>query len=394
MIIEIISLTLLSIVLIYVSLSVLWPFVFSLKAWITKSKNSIPTQGKLNKILVMIPAYKEDGVILNSVKDALRQNYPLNKMEVLVIADSMREETLGKLRQTEARLIEVNFENSNKSKALNYALQQFENGAFDIAVVLDGDNHMCPDFLQNINAEYNLGKKAIQGQRIAKNDNGSVSALDGLSEIINNHIYCKGQYLIGGSSRLSGSGMAFCFSLFKEAMSNIDVINGFDKYLELEITKTGERISYCEQAKILDDKVAQTKAFKKQRTRWLAAQYICLTHNWKDGIYQLIKNRNWDFAQKIILLALPPKLLFIPVLGIMALITALIPSIGLQVFFSTAFVLSVCTYLIAIPASFYSFQNVQNLLKLPLISVITLGALLNLSKAKEKFLHTEHNTIQ
>jgi cellulose synthase/poly-beta-1,6-N-acetylglucosamine synthase-like glycosyltransferase len=48
------------------------------------------------------------------------------------------------------KLIEVSFDKSTKSKALNKAMATLDQD--DIAVVLDADNVMAPDFLAKINA--------------------------------------------------------------------------------------------------------------------------------------------------------------------------------------------------------------------------------------------------
>mgnify|MGYP000489116805 CR=1 FL=1 len=57
-----------------------------------------PSAGKLKKIAVLIPGYKEDEVIIEVAKSALQQKYALNLFDVIVIADSFQEETITKLK--------------------------------------------------------------------------------------------------------------------------------------------------------------------------------------------------------------------------------------------------------------------------------------------------------
>ena len=92
---------------------------------------------------------------------------------------------------------------------------------------------MQPRFLERINDRLNDGYRAIQGQRSYKNWDSPMGALDGLSEIVNTHILCKGHAVLGLSARLAGSGMAFEYDLFKDVMEEIDAIGGFDKEMEL-----------------------------------------------------------------------------------------------------------------------------------------------------------------
>lgn len=394
MILESLAISLLAILFAYVTVSVAWPFVLSLTAAVSSNNESQSNTSTFNNILVLIPAYKEDAVITDTVEKCRLQNYPHSKFKTVVIADSLKQSTLRKLAYMDASVLEVNWENSTKSKSLNHALEQYDDGSYDMVVILDADNHMCDGFLLKVNHAFNLGYKAIQGQRVAKNDNGSMSILDGLSEALNNHIFCKGQYLIGGSSRLAGSGMAFDYQLLKECMKEIDVINGFDKHLELNLTKRGERIIYIESAKILDEKVSRAQDFKNQRTRWIAAQYICFSKNLKDAFFQVFKNNNWDYFQKVMLMGLPPKLAFLPLLLIGLLLSVITGAgIGMVSFFTSMMVLFVATYVMAIPSEYRNIKNLKHLAKLPLTIVMTLAACFNMKKAAQKFIHTPHDVV-
>ena len=51
---------------------------------------------KKRKILVLIPAYKEDIVIVDVARDALNQDYPRELYDVYVIADQLKKETIEK----------------------------------------------------------------------------------------------------------------------------------------------------------------------------------------------------------------------------------------------------------------------------------------------------------
>lgn len=92
---------------------------------------------------------------------ALQQQYPMGMYDVVVIADSFKEETLQILRGLPVKLIEVQFEKSTKSKALNRAMEALR-VPYD-TVVLDADNIASIDFLAKINAAFDKGYIAVQG---------------------------------------------------------------------------------------------------------------------------------------------------------------------------------------------------------------------------------------
>ena len=305
----------------------------------------------------------------------------------------MKQSTIDTIRELGVDVVEVNFEKSTKTKALNFAMTKYDESKYEMVVILDADNHMCPDFLNNMNKAYNLGHIAIQGQRAAKNSVGSMSILDGLSEDLNNHIYCKGQYNLGGSSRLSGSGMAFSLSIFKKILGEIEIINGFDKYLELAFVSEGHRILYLPEAIVLDEKVSKEAAFKTQRTRWLAAQYICFKSNLGEAFRQLLLKGNWGFFQKVMLWGIPPKLILLPFLGLAFLSSLIFSDANTIIFFCSLLLLFFGTYALAIPKKYLKASNIKVLLKLPGTILLTITALLSFNKAKNKFLHTPHDSV-
>src|SRR5690242_10497245 len=74
------------------------------------------------KFCVLIPAFKEDAVILDSVKRVLQQVYPPDKLDVVVIADSLKASTVNQLQSLPIRVVEVEFKQSTKVKSLSFAL--------------------------------------------------------------------------------------------------------------------------------------------------------------------------------------------------------------------------------------------------------------------------------
>jgi len=63
----------------------------------------------LRRMVVLNPAYKEDGVIVDVATDALHQDYPRDKYDVVVIADSLKPETVKKLQSIPVKVVEVKF---------------------------------------------------------------------------------------------------------------------------------------------------------------------------------------------------------------------------------------------------------------------------------------------
>lgn len=346
------------------------------------------------KFCVLIPCYKEDLVIIDVAKKALEQSYPTTSYTVVVIADSLQQGTIVKLRELNIEVIEVHFESSTKVKSLNHALQGLGND-FDYAVILDADNVMEYSFLEIINKSFSETVKAIQGQRKPKNKNNSLAILDGVSEAINNHIYRQGTVSLGLSSSISGSGVAFDYHLLKEKLSTMNSIGGFDRELEVLLLQDGIKVAYHKDAIVYDEKVSQTKSFQNQRKRWISSQYVYLAKYFTIGMSTLIKG-NFTFFNSTVLRNIQlPRLINI---GLLTFLTVALYFIKDYLYFGytiwiVLFLFNTVSILIAIPGEFYNRQLAFSILKLPLLFINMFSLLFKLKGANKKFIHTPHGVV-
>jgi len=353
---------------------------------VKRRKEPTPTNANPRSILVLIPAYKEDKVIMGCVEACLSQDYPKDSFRVVVISDGMGEEVNRSLMESGADLKEIHLENRTKSKALNAAFADY-NG-YDVALILDADNIIEPLFLQRINAAFNKGAVVVQGHRMAKNLNNSIAVLDAISEEINNSIFRKGHYNWGFSSALIGSGMAFEFEQFKAVMRNVDVVGGFDKELEHIYLMNGVKIHYLNDAYLLDEKIQRTEDFTKQRRRWMAAQFEHLARFFP--LLTLgIKKKNLDFCDKLFQMLLLPRILILGGAGFFAVLFSIIDFELAEKWWGLLFMM-VFTLFISVPRRLVDKKLLAALLTLPRIFIIVLLNLFKLKGANKKFLHTSH----
>lgn len=349
------------------------------------------------KFVILIPAYREDSVIVDTARDALLQEYPSDRFEVVVIADSLGPQTLSSLRDLSITLIEVSFDQSTKTKALNQAMSQLY-GDYDLAVVLDADNIMARDFLSRINASFTGDLVAIQGHRTARNLDTSLAVLDAASEEINNHLFRKGHRAAGLSSAIIGSGMAFRYDYFRELMSGITAVGGFDKEIELRILERGHRIGYDEDAMVFDEKVRHASAFTTQRRRWLSAQAAYFRKGIGPAFSALVTRGNLDYFDKAVQFILPPRIL-LPMIFIAtgALFMIMNRYLGASRLFDFIWVagtiMCFLVFALSLPGSFYNRKTARALLTLPKGVILMLASLARIRGANRRFLHTEHGPV-
>lgn len=384
------------VVFIYFAIAAVYVFVFSFAAVFPPRKSKEKVKA-MRKMAVLIPGYKEDAVIVDVATDALNQEYPKELFDVVVIADSFQNETINTLKALPIKLVEVSFEKSTKSKALNKAMETIGNN-YDVAVILDADNLMASDFLSKINHAFDCGFKVVQGHRVAKNLNTHFAVLDAISEEINNHIFRKGHRNLGLSSALIGSGMAFDYHLFKTTMANVNAIGGFDKELELKLLRDKIKIEFLNNALVLDEKVQKPEVFANQRKRWLSAQFIYFRRYFFSGLKHLITKGNIDFFDKVYQMVSPPRLLLLGLTTFFTLgygLVALLPEVqdALVLPFATWLAVSVLVYasfVLAVPIGFYNKKTLMAVFSLPKAFILMLLSLFKLRGANKKFIHTAH----
>lgn len=340
----------------------------------------------------MVPAYREDGIILSTANSLLKLNYPKELYDVYILADSFQTSTIRQLKELPINVLEVAFDKSTKTKSLNEAFRRIDTH-YDIALICDADNILARDFLLHINNAFENGAKAVQGRRVAKNLDSSFAILDACSEGINNNIFRKGANALGLSSAVIGSGMAFQYDNLKKIMSEVHAIGGFDKILQLKIVGQGTRILYLEDALIFDEKVDSSEAFQQQRKRWVSSQFIYLKQFFAPAIRQLFKGNlsyyNLAIANNLVL----PR----------AYLLAMLPLLVIAAFFfgttwviasAAVFFIYIFSLVMAFPKELVNKDLWAAFLKLPKAVLMMFGALFQIKKANKTFIHTIHTKTE
>lgn len=374
--------------LLYLAWSVLYQLSFSMAGYFFRQRKD-ENNTHFYSFEVLIPSYKEDAVIVETARQAVAADYPKEKYHVTVIADNLKPETVVALQALPIRVLVPDFEKSTKSKSLNLALDTLKVQP-DAVAILDADNIMDKNFLREMNHSLNEGYLAVQGSREAKNRDTSMAQLDGASEAINNHILCAGHRALGLSARLAGSGMAFEFNVFAKVMHTIDALGGFDKELELKLTQNGITIAYNPDAIVLDEKIKKAENFARQRGRWLAAQYRYGRRFIGKGVKALLTRGRYDFFNKSLQMALPPRLV-LPIFLAMGAFFALIFGAATKWIWVALFVGNVLSFLLALPREAWSMDFLRALMHIPKAFLATLKALTLMRLAGKQFLHTPHS---
>lgn len=369
------------------ALAVAYPLLFTL-ASLGRRDVRYPEADKQRRFAILFPAYKEDRIIESVVRSFLQQEYPKELYDVVVISDQMEETTNQKLSALPVILLQANYENSSKAKALQFAMNHLGPEKYDIVVILDADNIVETNFLQEINKTFEAGIKAVQAHRTAKNRNTEIAILDGISEEVNNTIFRRGHVRLGISSALIGSGMAFDYSWFYRNVSLLHT-SGEDKELEILLLKQRIFIEFLDHVLVLDEKTQGEKGFYNQRRRWLATQIAQWGRVAKD-LPGAIFSGNLDYSDKLIQWLLPPRIILFGGIIVMGVIMQLFDW-PLALKWWGLFLVMGVTLCLAIPDKMVDAQFKKSIHKLPLLFLLMVLNHFRIKGEAKRFVRTEKN---
>jgi cellulose synthase/poly-beta-1,6-N-acetylglucosamine synthase-like glycosyltransferase len=369
----------------------LYMLFFSIMGHLAPKPKKYPIIRK-NKFAIFMPSYKGDEVILSTAVEALKQDYPKELFDVIVIADSLKPETISTLKQHPLIVVEVAFENSTKGKSLNAGIKAVEANHYDYAIILDIDNVMEDGYLTKLNERLQLCQQVIQTHRAAKNADTQFSVLDGISEEVNNHIFRKGHQTVGLSAALIGSGKALQYPLFVLIMREITAVGGFDKEMEILLISRRIRIDYADDIYVYDEKVQLAEIFQNQRRRWMSAQLVFMRKYALKGMFQSLITFNIDYLDKCIQLILLPRVINLGLTGIMIASYFINPWFGAFFFFTL--VGQIIVLLMSTPKKYFNQKGLASMARLPYGFFLMFMNLFKLKGANKKFIHTPHLTTK
>ncbi len=113
-------------------------FIYLLTLYENRENLSNPKPKKLPKVTVIVPAFNEEGRIKRTVDSLLNLNYPKNLLEIILVDDGSRDNTLSEMKEYESDRVRIfSKKNGGKASALNLGI---EKATGEIVVSLDADS--------------------------------------------------------------------------------------------------------------------------------------------------------------------------------------------------------------------------------------------------------------
>lgn len=236
-----------------------------------------PAKSSLPLVTVGIPAYNE-GQSIRTVLDALiLSDYPLSKMEIIVVDDGSTDETLtilrsyAKLRKVDGRLRVLHQKNKGKWAALN---RIFKAAKGDVVVTLDGDTLFEPQTVRMLVRHFADPKVgAVAGYVKVGNRHNILTVWQSLEYVLGTGIDRTAGGLINGILIVPGACSAWRRSAVLAAGGFTRDTMAEDCDTTLAVFKKGFKIIQENQAVALTEAPTTIATLAKQRKRWMFGNF-------------------------------------------------------------------------------------------------------------------------
>jgi poly-beta-1,6 N-acetyl-D-glucosamine synthase len=219
------------------------------------------------RVTVLVPAYNEETVILDTVKSALASNYP--NLEILVINDGSTDHTAELVQQNYGRDPRVRLllqSNHGKPSALNHGLTE---ATGEIVVSIDADTVVDPEAIPRLVRHFENPKVgAVAGNVKVMNRNRWLTRWQALEYITSQNLEKRAFDLLNCIPVVPGAVGAWRTDLLRSMGGFSGDTVAEDTDLTLTIRRNGWKILYDEDA-IGRTEVPETmEALIRQRFRW------------------------------------------------------------------------------------------------------------------------------
>lgn len=362
------------------------PFLLLLiYAIVGNNKKAGKSENKEADYAIIVTAYEQTTLIPSVVASLLKLNY--RNYLIYVVADKC---DITGLHFDDERVIILRPENtlSSNTRSHFYAIERFKR-AHERLTIIDSDNLVDPEYLNTLNLYFDLGYKAVQGVRDAKNLDTLYAALDGARDIYYHFYDGKVLFNVGSSATLAGSGMAFTTSLYKECLGHLDITGaGFDKVLQKEIVGRGYRIAFAEHAIVYDEKTSKSDQLVNQRARWINTWFKYFKFGFGLTAKGIVRF-NWNQFLFGLILLRPPLFIFL-LLGLFCLLLNLIINPFVALLWALGYIIFIGGFMMSLIISNTDPKIYKSLWGIPKFIFYQVLSLLSVRSANKRSVATKH----
>jgi len=229
-----------------------------------------------SRLVVLIPAHNEEGLIGRCVGSLLEQTYPRHLFRVVVVADNCTDRTADSASAAGAEVWHREAPDARgKGHALHWAISRLhEIGAsFDAIVIVDADSIADPEMLGNLEMELAAGHEVVQADYRWLSDAASPrSAMIAAGFLLFHRVRFTGRARMGMAASLVGNGMLFSDRVLEQ--HPWDAFTGVeDLEYTMRLRLAGIRPRFAPGALVWGPGAATHAGVDQQRIRWEGGRF-------------------------------------------------------------------------------------------------------------------------
>ncbi|NJO80614.1 MAG: glycosyltransferase [Cyanobacteria bacterium RM1_2_2] len=263
------------------------------------------------KIAVLVPAHNEAMGIQPVLESLSAQVQMPNRL--VVIADNCTDQTAQIARSTGVTVIErQDTERRGKGYALDYGLKFLAADPPDVVIVVDADCEVQPGTLDRIAESALLTGRPTQAVYLMElpahpKPKDAVSAL---AFLVKNWVRPQGLHRLGLPGILTGTGMAFPWSVIQSvSLASGNIVE--DMQLSMDLAIAGYPTIFCPETRVIGLLPQQDQAAKSQRTRWEHGHLQTMRAQVPPLLKAAIQQKRFDLLAIALDLSIPPLSLLI-----------------------------------------------------------------------------------
>jgi cellulose synthase/poly-beta-1,6-N-acetylglucosamine synthase-like glycosyltransferase len=285
--------------------------------------------GKRASIAVLVPAHNEESGIsktLVSIKAEMRTGDRL-----VVVADNCTDGTAQIARTAGAEVVERNDESQRgKGFALHAGVAYLNGNAPDIVVVVDADCVLRPGALDRLAGKVSTTGGPVQACYLMSSP--SAIRLDlavrEFAFLVKNRVRPLGMSKLGLPCQLTGSGMAFPWSILSTAnLSNDSIVE--DMKLGLDLARLGHCPSFCEDALVVSEFPHSHMGSVNQYRRWEGG-HLAMIRTAAGMLTERGVLGNLGLLALLLDIMVPPLALLVLLLTVVLICSAILALIGVS----------------------------------------------------------------
>lgn len=227
-------------------------------------------------VSVIVPAYKEEKVIVATVSSLLAQRYP-GELEVIVVDDGSPDATYETARAAfggEPRVRILRKANGGKASALNYGLSLARG---EVVICLDADTIFAPNTVgELVEPLHDPRVGAVAGNAKVGNRVNLVTRWQAIEYVTSQNLDRRAFSLLNCITVVPGAVGAWRKALVLDAGGFREDTLAEDQDLTLSIRRAGHRIAYADEAVGYTEAPDSLRTLARQRFRWSFGTLQCL----------------------------------------------------------------------------------------------------------------------